>query len=382
MNLPFRLAFEQRTETPRRLSLLVPLLSVLGALVAGGIFLLATGYSPLETYSNMLSDGFLSSTGITDTLGLSTVLICTGIAAAFSFQMNLYNIGGEGQLYLGMIGGTWAGLFFGDRLPGFVMIPVVLLVGAACGALWIALPAFVRARLGTSEIVTTLLLTYIGASLVNHFIYRAGSYFRAPSTLFPQGRQVPDSAALSPLGDTTMYPTFFLVVALAVFLWWVVRRTEFGYRIQVISDSPRAARYAGISAERTTVQVMMISGALAGFGGATLVVGTFGRLDPGIVVLGYGYAGIVIAALARNNMSAIIVSGILFAGLRTGGDKLQISTDTPIHIGVMLQGAILLFALGGEAFRRYRVRAVRLQPSATAGTAGGTTDGTSRTVTQ
>jgi simple sugar transport system permease protein len=246
---------------------------------------------------------------------------------------------------------------------------VVLLVGALCGALWIALPAFVRARLGTSEIVTTLLLTYIGASLVNHFIYRAGSYFRAPNTLFPQGRQVPDSAMLSPLGDTTMYPTFFLVTVLAVFLWWVVRRTEFGYRIQVISDSPRAARYAGISAQRTTVQVMMISGALSGLGGATLIVGTFGRLDPGIVLLGYGYAGIVIAALARNNMAAIIISGILFAGLRTGGDKLQISTDTPIHIGVMLQGAILLFALGGEAFRRYRVKVVRTQTATAQGAA-------------
>lgn len=359
MRLPFHIQFEQRTETPARLSVLVPLISVLSALIAGALFLLATGYSPLNTYSHMLQDGFFSSRGITDTLGLSTVLICTGIAAAFAFQMNLYNIGGEGQLYLGMIGGAWAGLFFGDRLPSFVMVPVVLLIGAACGAAWIAIPAWVRARLGTSEIVTTLLLTYVAASLINHFIYRPGSYFRAPNTLFPQGRQVPDSAMLSPLGDTKLYPTFFAVLALALLLHWIVRRTEFGYRIQVISDSPRAARYAGISAQRTTMQVMLISGALAGLGGASLIVGTFARLDPGITALGYGYAGIVIAALARNNMAAIIVSGILFAGLRSGGDKLQISTDTPIHIGVMLQGAILLFALGGEAFRRYKVRVER-----------------------
>jgi simple sugar transport system permease protein len=158
-----------------------------------------------------------------------------------------------------------------------------------------------------------------------------------------------------------MYPTFFLVIALAVFLFWIVKRTEFGYRIQVIADSPRAAQYAGMSARRTTMHVMLISGALSGLGGATLIVGQFGRLDPGITMLGYGYAGIVIAALARNNFSAIIISGILFAGLRVGGEKLQITTDTPIHIGVMLQGAILLFALGGEVFRRYRIKAIRLQ---------------------
>jgi simple sugar transport system permease protein len=260
-----------------------------------------------------------------------------------------------------MIGGAWAGLALGPHLPSVIMIPSLLLIGAAAGAAWIFIPAFVRARLGTSEIVTTLLLTYIGASLVDHFIYTPNSFFRAPDVVFPMGRTVSDSAKLTAIGDTRMYPTFFLVVALAVFLYWVVKRTEFGYRIQVIADSPRAAHYAGVNARRTTMQVMLLSGALAGFGGATLVVGEFGKLDPGITMLGYGYAGIVIAALARNNFAAIIVSGILFSGLRVGGDKLQITTETPIHIGVMLQGAILLFALGGEAFRRYKIRAVRMQ---------------------
>jgi simple sugar transport system permease protein len=361
MRVPFRIIFEQRSETPKYLTAFVPVMSVLAALLAGGIFLIATGYSATETYSNMFNDGFLSFRGITDTLGLSTVLICTGLCAAFAFQMNLYNIGGEGQLYLGMLGGVWAGLALGPRLPSVIAVPTVLLVGALFGAAWIFVPAFVRSRLGTSEIVSTLLLTYIAASVLNHFIYTPNSFFRAPDVSFPIGRTVSDSAKLTAIGNTRMYPTFFLVVALAVFLYWVVKRTEFGYRIQVIADSPRAAQYAGMNARRTTMQVMLISGALAGFGGATLIVGEFGKLDQGVLLLGYGYAGIVIAALARNNFAAIIVSGILFSGLRIGGDRLQITTDTPIHIGVMLQGAILLFALGGEAFRRYKIRAVRIQ---------------------
>lgn len=360
MQLPYRIVFEQRGETPKRLSALVPLVSVIAALLAGVLFLLATGYSPWETYSNMFKSGLGTSRGFTDTLGMSTVFICTAVAAAFAFQMNIYNIGGEGQLYVGMIGSAWAGLALGPHLPSFVMIPTVMLVGMLAGALWIFVPALVRSRLGTSEIVTTLLLTYIAASLVNHFIYTTGSYFRAPNATFPQGRVVADSARLEPFGTTNLYPTFFVAVALALFLYWVVKRTEYGYRIQVIADSPRAAKYAGINAKGTTLSVMMLSGALAGLGGAMLILGPVGRLDPGITALGYGYAGIVIAALARNNFAAIILSGILFAALRTGGDKLQITTDTPIHIGVMLQGAILLFALGGEAFRRYRIRAVRV----------------------
>ncbi len=364
MPAPFRIVFEQRAETPRRLSAIVPLVSVLAALLAGALFLTATGHSALDTYSNMLNDGFLSYRGITETLGLSTVLICTGIAAAFSFQMNLYNIGGEGQLYLGMIGGAWAGLALGPHLPSFVMIPLVLIIGSFAGAMWIFIPAFARARVGASEIVTTLLLTYIGANLVKHFINTPGSFFLTEGSGFPQGRNVAESASLSPIGDSRLYPTFFVIVALALFLYWVVRRTEFGYRIQVIADSPRAAHYAGVNANKTTVAVMLISGALAGLGGATLIVGPFARLDQGITMLGYGYAGIVVAALARNNFAGIIVSGILFAGLRVGGEKLQISTDTPKHIGIILQGAILLFALGGEAFRRYKIRAVRTKAAA------------------
>lgn len=359
MRAPFRIVFEQRSETPRHLTATVPIISVISALLIGALFLLFTGYSVGNTYGNMLSDGFLSFRGITDTLGLSTVLICTGVSAAFAFQMNVYNIGGEGQLYLGMIGSAWIGLALGDELPSMIMIPAVLLFGSLAGAAWILLPAYVRAKLGTSEIVTTLLLTYVASSLVDHFIYTPDSYFRAPNTLFPQGRVVPDSARLDPFGTTRMYPTFFVMVVLALVLWWLVKRTEYGYRIKVIADSPRAAHYAGINASRTTLSVMLLSGALSGLGGAMLIVGPYARLDPGITAVGFGYAGIVVAALARNNFVAIVLSGILFAGLRVGGDKLQISTETPIHIGVMLQGAILLFALGGEAFRRYRVRIVR-----------------------
>ncbi|MFZ9274364.1 MAG: ABC transporter permease, partial [Ilumatobacteraceae bacterium] len=216
MRIPIRLAFEQRGDAPKRLSAIVPFASVLAALFFGAIFLLATGYSPWDTYSNMVSDSFASSRGLTDTLALSTVLICTGIAAAFAFQMNVYNIGGEGQLYLGMIGGAWAGITLGDHLPSLIMVPLVLIFGALAGAAWIFVPAFVRSRLGTSEIVSTLLLTYVAASLIDYVIYTPGSFFRNPNTSFPQGRLVAASAKLSPFGDTRLYPTILLAVVVAV----------------------------------------------------------------------------------------------------------------------------------------------------------------------
>ena len=362
-----RVRMEQRLSTPRLLLFLVPVFSVVLALVVGGVFLAATGHSPIGTYLDLIDNGYTSFYGITDTLGLATPLICTGLAAAFAFRMNLYSIGQEGQMYLGMIGGAWAGIAIADSLPQLVAVPFVLLVGAATGAAWIAIPAFLRARLGTSEIVSTLLLNYVALNLLNYLIFGSTGFFRDPTTSFPQGRLVADSARLSPISFftdkvTNTYPTFLIAVILAVVLFWLIRVSNYGYETAVYADSPNTARYAGMNSAWLQSSVLLISGALAGVGGAMYVVGPAGKVDPGLLQVGLGYAGIVVAALARYNFIAVIVAAVLFAGLRTGGNALQISNDpVPIAIAVVLQGAVLLFALGGELFRRNKIIITRVQ---------------------
>ena len=362
-----RVRMEQRLSTPRLLLFLVPVFSVVLALVVGGVFLAATGHSPIGTYLDLIDNGYTSFYGITDTLGLATPLICTGLAAAFAFRMNLYSIGQEGQMYLGMIGGAWAGIAIADSLPQLVAVPFVLLAGAASGAAWIALPAFLRARLGTSEIVSTLLLNYVALNLLNYLIFGSTGFFRDPTTSFPQGRLVADSARLSPISFftdkvTNTYPTFLIAVILAVVLFWLMRVSNYGYETAVYADSPNTARYAGMNSAWLQSSVLLVSGALAGVGGAMYVVGPAGKVDPGLLQVGLGYAGIVVAALARYNFIAVIVAAVLFAGLRTGGNALQISNDpVPIAIAVVLQGAVLLFALGGELFRRNKIIITRVQ---------------------
>ncbi|MGA0180750.1 MAG: ABC transporter permease [Ilumatobacteraceae bacterium] len=365
--LGYRVRMEQRLSAPRSLLVMVPVFSVFFALVVGGIFLAATGHPPIGTYLKLVDNGYTSFYGITDTLGLATPLICTGLAAAFAFRMNLYSIGQEGQLYLGMIGGSWAGIALADSLPTLVAVPVVLLFGAFAGAMWVAVPALLRARLGTSEIVSTLLLNYVALNLLNYFIFGSTGFFRDPTTSFPQGRPVAESARLSPISFftdkvTNTYPTFFIAVILAVVLFWLMRVSNYGYETAVYADSPNTARYAGMNSAWLQSSVLLISGALAGVGGAMYVVGPAGKVDPGLLQVGLGYAGIVVAALARYNFIAVIVAAVLFAGLRTGGNALQISSDpVPIAIAVVLQGAVLLFALGGELFRRNKVTITRLQ---------------------
>ena len=270
-------------------------------------------------------------------------------------------------MYLGMIGGAWAGIAIADSLPQLVAVPFVLLAGAATGAAWIALPAFLRARLGTSEIVSTLLLNYVALNLLNYLIFGSTGFFRDPTTSFPQGRLVADSARLSPISFftdkvTNTYPTFLIAVILAVVLFWLMRVSNYGYETAVYADSPNTARYAGMNSAWLQSSVLLISGGLAGVGGAMYVVGPAGKVDPGLLQVGLGYAGIVVAALARYNFIAVIVAAVLFAGLRTGGNALQISNDpVPIAIAVVLQGAVLLFALGGELFRRNKIIITRVQ---------------------
>jgi len=356
----WRVELEPRLNSPRWLSFVVPVVSVFFAFVVAGVFLLATGHNPFSTYAKLIDRGFSSYYGITDTLGLATPLICTGLAAAFAFRMNLFNIGEEGQMYLGMIGGAWAGIVLVDNLPGVVAVPTVLFFGAVFGAAWVLIPAVLRARLGTSEIVSTLLLNYVALNLVNFLIYGSRTLWRDPSP-FPDGQTVASSARLASFGNTNVYPTVIIAVVLAVMLWVFMRYSNYGYETAVFADSPNTARYAGMSASRLTISVLLTSGALAGLAGATYVVGPAGKVDPGLLQIGLGYAGIVVAALARYNFVAVILTAVLFAGLRVGGAALQISSNpVPISIAIVIQGAVLLFALGGELFRRNRLRVRRV----------------------
>lgn len=346
---------------------LAPLAGLCGACVVGALRVhrgghlpFATGHNPFTTYAKLIDRGYSSYYGITDTLGLATPLICTGLAAAFAFRMNLFNIGEEGQMYLGMIGGAWAGIVLVENLPNIVAVPTVLLFGALFGAGWVLVPALLRAKLGTSEIVSTLLLNYVALNLVNFLIYGSRTLWRDPSP-FPDGQSVAASARLDNFGNTNVYPTLIIAIVLAFMLWAFMRYSNYGYETAVFADSPNTARYAGMSASRLTISVLLTSGALAGLAGATYVVGPAGKVDPGLLQIGLGYAGIVVAALARYNFVAVVLTAVLFAGLRVGGAALQISSNpVPISIAVVIQGAVLLFALGGEMFRRNRLRARRV----------------------
>jgi ABC-type uncharacterized transport system permease subunit len=362
---------ERRLAQPKWLLFAVPVGSIVVAFGLMTIVLLITRHPPLHTFSRLLSSGFGSTQSLNDTLVSTTPLIFTGLCAAVAFRMQLFNIGGEGQLYAGAILGAAAGIALGNH-TSWLSVPAMILAGAVGGAALALIPAILRAFFSTNEIITSLMLNYVGALIINYLIFDSLSYWRDTSSptakVFPQGKPLPDAASWPASHAGSLYLPFGLLlgVLIATIVWLLYTRTRFGFEVQVIGDSPRAASYAGMRTRRKILAVMALSGAIAGIGGASQDGDIRHTLDPrGLTAAGYGYAGIVIAALARYNPFAVCLVAFLLGGLQNAGYTLQ-GVDFPSGLVGVMQGLILFCTLGGELLVRYRLRFARGTRSAEA----------------
>src|SRR5690606_24127850 len=287
---------ERRVETPRWLDVALPLASFVAALVVGGVVLQLTGHRAPGTYERIVERALTSDGALSGTLVAATPLLFTGLAAAVAFRMNVFNIGGEGQLVLGAIAASGAGLALEGR-PGWLIIGAMVVAGAAAGAAWAAIPGALRAFTGTNEIITSLMLNYVAANLATYLIFGSRSFWRSlegSGATFPTGKRLPPEASWPSLelGGVVVPFGFLLGVAGAVVLLVVLRATRFGFAMRVVADAPAAARYAGIRGRRVVLGVMALSGAAAGIGGASNIGDTRHVLDPrGLNQAGYGYAG-------------------------------------------------------------------------------------------
>ena len=355
---------ERRLQQPRWLSVAVPAGSIVVAFALSAIVLVATGHAAGFTYRRLFDAAFLGKDALSATFTSATPLMFTGLAAAVAFRMQLFNIGGEGQLYMGAITAAIAGIALGSW-PMPLVIAAMVIAGAAGGAAYALIPGVLRAFLSTNEIITSLMLNYVAALILNYLIFDSESYLRdtssATAKVFPQGKTLPPHATWPVWmpGGLTIPLGFLLGCGLAAVLWGLYARTRFGFEVQVIGDSPRAAAYAGMRTRRKILAVLALSGACAGIGGASQDGDFRHLLDPrGLSQSLYGYAGIVIAALGRYNPFAVVLISFLLGGLQNAGYTLQ-GADFPSGLVGVMQGLILFCALGGELLIRYRLRVVR-----------------------
>ena len=359
---------ERRLEQPWWLSVLVPVGSLLVAFAIMAVVLAVSGHAPGATYRKIVEAGFTGHGSLSATLISATPILFTGLAAAAAFRMQLFNIGAEGQLYLGAIGASWIALRLGDQdVTSTTLYVVAMCVAAAVlGALWALIPGVLRAFARTNEIITSLMLNYVAGLLLTYLIYDSSSYWRDTSSLqaraFPQGKPMPEASNWPTFGSSVVVPLGFLIGILAAFALWVLySRMRFGFEVGVIADSPRAARYAGMRTRRKILAVMAVSGGIAGIGGASQIGDFTYTLDgspTGLQAAAFGYTGIVVAALARYNPFAVCLVAVLIGGLQNAGYTLQ-GPDFPSGLVGVLQGVILFSALGGELLIRYRPRITR-----------------------
>ena len=363
---------ERRSGVSLAFRIAVPCAAFVVALLVIAILLVASGSNPVSTYQSMVSAAFTSSGGFSATLVNATPLVLTGLCATVAFRLEIYNIGGEGQLYMGAMGATAAGLALG-HMPGFVIILGMVLAGAAAGAAWALIPALLRAYLGTNEIMTSLMLNYVAGLFITYLIFDSASYWRnlssAAGKVYPTGKTIPLAGSWPNLGVSGVnIPLGFIIgVGLALCSSWVLRRTTLGYRIRVAAGSHAAARYGGIRLSRLIVIVMVVSGLLAGLAGASEVGGVAHLLDPtGLQQAQYGYAGIVVAALAGFEPVGVIVSGLLLGAIASAGTQLA-GIAFPVGLVGTMEGIVLFAVVSTAIFVNYRVRWTTKSTSAPAG---------------
>lgn len=319
------------------------------ALALGAGALLITGTPVLPTYASMFSGSIGSLYGLQSSIGFAVPIAFCALAAAVAFRAQVWNIGGEGQLLLGTFGTTLAALYL--PVPEPLMLPAVILAAAAAGALWGLLPGVLKVWLGVNEVLSSLMLNYVALLWIDFLVF--GPWKDPAMAGWPYSKPFPPGAMLPQFGTSGLNLSLVLALGVAVVFAVMFRYSRWGFETTVIGYSHAAARYAAMNVARKTVQVMLISGAVAGLAGLGEVSGAAGRLYH--MSPGYGYVGILVSWLASHNPLLIPFAALFYGVLIQGGSALQIAQVDPSLVRI-LQAAIILFALAALTLtRRYRL---------------------------
>ncbi|MFZ5624335.1 MAG: ABC transporter permease [Gemmatimonadota bacterium] len=323
----------------------------LAVLVLG---LWAAGYGALAALSSLWHGAFGSWDALASaTLVRAVPLIVIGLGFALALRGGALNIGAEGQFYLGAVAATWVGLHAG-RLPAPVAVPAVLLAGVMAGALWMAVPVWLKLRFGVIEVISTLLLNFVADALVSLLVQGP---LQEANHIYPQSDPIALAARLPGLPGTRLHLGFAIALALAALLWFVFRRTLWGFQLRAVGAGPRAAEVTGrVEPRRFAAAALLLSGAIAGLAGAVEVTGVsyalYQNLSPG-----YGFTGIAVALLARLHPMGIVATGILFGALEAGAGAMQREAGIPAVAVYVVEAVVIISVLLADRFAAdWRVR--------------------------
>lgn len=370
----------------------IPIVAVLAAFAVSGIIILVWGSNPFKAYAALISGAFGGPNAIATTLIRGTPLLFTGLAVAYGYRGGFFNIGAEGQLYMGAYAATWVGVTL-SGLPGWLLIPLAILASILMGMLYVLLPGYMKARRGTNEVLTTLLMNYIAiqfaewAMRVNHYMPGVTKFddgspavwtwvnwigIKDPTQPFPKSPFTVEAAYLPSLksvmqsgflgelfGHAAWYQAIFnhpafgritlaplIGIAVAILIFFIMFRTTTGYKSRAVGLNAQAARSMGINVPRTILTTALISGALAGLAGGMEVLGNQHRIIPNFLV-NAGFDGIPVALIGQLHPYGVLLSSFFFGALRAGANKMQIVSHVPVAVVYVIQSLAILFAIAG-----------------------------------
>lgn len=333
------------------------LVSALGPALLGGFVALGlgaflvrmAGADPLAAYGVMVRGALGGQRQLTETILTACPLLIIGLGLAVAFRSQVWNIGAEGQYFMGALAGGFLALQLGD-LPKALLAPLILAGGLAGGAAWALIPGLLRTRRGISEIITTLMLNYVAVLLLQ---YLARGPLRDPAGYLPQSAQFADAARLPIVWSPRIHLGVVLAFLLVPLVYLLIWRTPLGFRLRAIGANANVARFAGINVESGILLALMVSGALAGLAGVIEVTSLHLRLK-GAISGGYGFSAILVALLGRMNPLGIVLAALFFAALTIGAEAMHTAYGLPAALAQALQAIIVLFVLGADAYFRMR----------------------------
>lgn len=347
------LRLEPRAEASRLMSWLSPLLAAVLTLVAGMAVFSALGKDPVDGLRLFLLNPLKDLYGVSELLLKATPLMLCAIGLAVGFRANVWNIGAEGQFMLGTVGATGVALYFQASDSGLIL-PAMVVAGAAAGAAWAAIPALLKTKFNANEILVSLMLVYVAQLFVSWLVF--GPWKDPDGFNFPQTAMFGDAALLPVLFEgTRLHAGFVIALAALVAGYAFMNRSYTGFKMRVAGEAADAARYAGFSARRMIWIGLLTGGAAAGIAGMSEVAGPMGQLTDK-VNLGYGFAAIIVAFVGRLNPFGILLASLLMALLFIGGEQVQQYMNLPSSISMVFQGLLLFFLLGSDVFIHYRLR--------------------------
>ena len=319
-------------------TILPQLIAIFMALLVGALVLLLTGHSPIQAYGALIIGAFGDIRGIGQTLAQATPIVFTALAFLFAFKAGLFNIGAEGQFLIGALAAAVVGISF-NGLPSIIHIPLALIVGAVSGGLWALIPALLKTELGAHEVITTMMLSYVAlygtGYLVNDVFKEPGWVAQTP--LIASSAELPRI-----LLPTQLSASLFIGLILVALTYYALKKTVLGYEVRAIGLNPLAAENGGINVKKGLIIALVVSGALAGLGGAGEILGVHRRFIDGFSP-GYGWDGLAVALIGGLNPIGALLAALLFGVLRSGGMTMNRVTGVPLDIITILQALIILF---------------------------------------